>query len=235
MADSVVEQRVVITDLTYKANLASLAKQAHVREDSSMWDEFVALVGEAESVARPKGVYRTAYIERHDGDGVVIDGIELTSRVLAVNLKDVHRVFMFVATCGTELDAWAHALDDVLYDYWAESIKLTALRVATHAVFSHIDSSYVLGKTAQMNPGSLQDWPLREQHPFFQLMGDVEGDIGVTLSESSLMSPNKSVSGLRFPTEGSFESCMLCPREGCPGRRATYDAEMYAKRYKAVS
>jgi len=225
-------EHIVITGLTYKANLASLARQAHVREDSPMWSEFCDLVAQAEEIASPKGVYRTAYIKQHDDDGVIIDGEKLTSRVLAVNLERVHRVFMLVATCGTELDAWAHALDDVLYEFWSESIKMAALNVATRAVFAHIDESYAVGKTSQMNPGSLQDWPLREQRPFFRLMGDVEGDIGVVLSDSCLMSPNKSVSGLRFATEGSFESCLLCPREGCPGRRATYDPELYAKRYQ---
>ena len=57
--------------------------------------------------------------------------------------------------------------------------------------------------------------------------------IGVKLTESYLMEPNKSVSGIRFPTEERFESCMLCPRQDCPGRRSAYDPELYDQKYRA--
>jgi hypothetical protein len=42
------------------------------------------------------------------------------------------------------------------------------------------------------------------------------------------------VSGIRFPTTESFESCQLCPRAGCPGRRAAYDASLYDRRYRVM-
>jgi hypothetical protein len=74
-----------------------------------------------------------------------------------------------------------------------------------------------------MNPGSLADWPLTEQIPLFRLIGDVRQATGVYLTESLLMMPRKSVSGFDFPTESSFASCQLCPREKCPNRRAAYD------------
>jgi hypothetical protein len=37
------------------------------------------------------------------------------------------------------------------------------------------------------------------------------------------MLPTKSVSGIFFPTETSYENCQLCPRENCPNRRAEYN------------
>ena len=51
--------------------------------------------------------------------------------------------------------------------------------------------------------------------------------IGVTLSESFLMIPIKSVSGILFPKEIRFESCQLCPREKCAGRRAPYEESLW--------
>ncbi|MCL6614559.1 MAG: hypothetical protein K6U03_08105, partial [Firmicutes bacterium] len=44
----------------------------------------------------------------------------------------------------------------------------------------------------------------------------------------------KSVSGLRFPVEEGFENCQLCPRQGCPGRRAPYAPEIFARRYSGL-
>ena len=88
------------------------------------------------------------------------------------------------------------------------------------------------GKTATMAPGSLSNWPLPQQRPLFDVLGDVQGIIGVELSDSFLMTPNKSVSGVRFPTEEGFASCQLCPREGCPNRRAPYDQTLYERKYQ---
>ena len=100
------------------------------------------------------------------------------------------------------------------------------------ALNAHLKTCYKLGKTSAMSPGRLANWPIREQRPLFSLLGDPETAIGVHLTESFLMIPNKSVSGIRYPTEESFESCQLCPREGCPNRKAAYEPELYRQRYQ---
>jgi hypothetical protein len=76
-----------------------------------------------------------------------------------------------------------------------------------------------------MNPGSgpADTWPIRQQKELFSLFGDVEAAIGVRLTESFLMIPNKTVSGLVFATESDFATCSLCPRDVCRNRRAPYD------------
>jgi hypothetical protein len=96
----------------------------------------------------------------------------------------------------------------------------------------HLTSLYEPGKLSRMSPGSLADWPIQEQRPLFKILGNTEKMIGVHLTESLLMVPTKSVSGIRFPTEESFESCQLCPREECPNRRAPYEADLYNQRYR---
>ena len=80
-----------------------------------------------------------------------------------------------------------------------------------------------------MNPGSLEDWPISEQRQLFSILGDVESLIGVRLTDSFLMLPIKSVSGVYFPKEITFQSCQLCPRERCQGRRAPYDEKLKGK------
>ena len=77
-----------------------------------------------------------------------------------------------------------------------------------------------------MSPGSLEDWPIEQQAPLFEMLGDVEDLIGVKLNDSLLMLPAKSISGIYFPTEVSFFSCQLCPRERCESRKATYDPKL---------
>ena len=73
-----------------------------------------------------------------------------------------------------------------------------------------------------MSPGSLEDWPITEQTKLFSIFGDTERLIGVRLTDSMLMVPRKSISGILFPSEEGFTSCQLCDRERCPGRKAPY-------------
>ncbi len=49
------------------------------------------------------------------------------------------------------------------------------------------------------------------------------------MTDSCLMIPIKSVSGIFFPNADKFESCQLCEREHCQGRRAPYSEELVRK------
>jgi hypothetical protein len=222
----------ILDEITFKPNTAALEKRLRIKPGSPYVQELQQLVDAAISLAKPKVIYRAALINEKNEDKVIIDGITFSSRVLAVNLAKAHRVFAYVATCGTELGAWAHSIDDMVMSFWAEAIKEEALRAATATMNKHLTACYDLGKTATMNPGSLPNWPIQQQRPLFQLLGNPHSAIGVELTESYLMEPNKSVSGIRFPTEERFESCMLCPRQDCPHRRSAYNPELYDRKYR---
>ena len=226
---------VVLDDIPFRIDLGLLMKKLRVREGHTYTDNVKRLADEAQAIARPKALYKVAYIESRDDKAVVIDGITMNSRVLRVNLEQAHRVFPYVVTCGMELQEWADSIDDVLRRFWAETINEMALRVAIQVLNKHLAERYRPGRTSAMSPGSLGEWPIQAQRPLFALLGDPKGAIGVRLTDSLLMIPTKSVSGIRFPTEESFESCQLCPREGCPGRRAPYDKDLYDKKYRLES
>jgi len=49
----------------------------------------------------------------------------------------------------------------------------------------------------------------------------------VELTDSFLMKPNKTVSGIVFPTEEDFRSCQVCRRADCPSRSAAFDAHLW--------
>lgn len=223
---------VVLDDIPYHSDIDALARRLRLAQDSDLVAALSELVDEAQAVARPRAMYRVGFIDERGDDYVVIDGTRFTSRILQVNLEGVHRVFLYVATCGTELEAWARSLDDLLHRYWAETIQEMALRTAGRALHRHMVECYELGETSTMAPGSLSEWPLSEQRPLFACLGEVTESVGVRLTDSLLMVPAKSVSGIRFPTTGSFASCQLCPRENCPGRRAPYEETLYDRRYR---
>jgi hypothetical protein len=224
---------IVIAD-SFKLNLKALKARLRMQDgDESLSAELAQLVAEAESIGKPKGLYKPAYIDAKGESYVEIEGKRFTSRVMRVNLEPAHRVFLYVATCGMELEQWSNTLSDPLYQFWADAIKIEALTIAFDTMNKHLVQSFHPGKSATMSPGSLPDWPITEQEKLFALLGDTQQAIGVRLTESMLMVPTKSISGIRFPTEVDFQNCQLCPREVCSGRRAPYDPELYNQKYAA--
>ena len=223
---------IILDSIPFHTDREALGRRLRLSPESEQWPEVMALVEHAEAIGRPKALYGVAYIDDRGDDYVVVDGERLVSRVLRVNVGDAHRVFPYTATCGMELEAWGEALDDVLQSYWSEAIREAALRSATVALMEHLNATFAPGKTSTMNPGSLADWPLQQQRPLFRVLGDAEGMVGVRLLPSNLMVPSKTISGIRFATEQTFESCMLCPRPDCPGRRSPYDAQLNETRYR---
>ncbi|MGI6367091.1 MAG: vitamin B12 dependent methionine synthase [Anaerolineae bacterium] len=220
----------LLTDIPFSTDVDSLIRVLRVKNAADQ-AALAQLVAEAMRIGRPKAAYRAVLLQEVGEAQVRIDGTEFHSRVLAVNLKDAHRVFLFMATCGTELNDWAHGLEDMVHQFWAEEIKIRALRAAVSALEKDLNATFAPGKTSTMNPGSLADWPLAQQRPFFTVMAEAAQALGVTLSDSCLMTPNKSVTGIRFPVEGGFESCQLCPMLDCPNRRAPYDQDLFERRY----
>jgi hypothetical protein len=192
----------------------------------------------ARPVARPKAVYEVCYVEEKKADSVVVvGGITFTSRVLRANLDKVERVFPYVITCGRELESIEIPEGDFVKGYYMDQIKETALHLARAFLEEHLKKTFALGQVSRIAPGAgaAEDWPIVQQEGLFALFGGrekVEEAIGVRLTDSFLMVPIKSVSGFFFPTEVKFESCQICPREHCFGRRAPYDKAM-AERYRA--
>ncbi|MFC1956916.1 vitamin B12 dependent-methionine synthase activation domain-containing protein [Chloroflexota bacterium] len=199
----------------------------HIRGENKHIREIVEeLLEVTRPIARPKAVYEVSYVENRNQDSLDIGGIRFTGRLLRVNLDKIERVFPYVATCGREIDEIAVPTKDFMRSYCLDVIKETALRSAIGYLENYLKRNYALGRLSRMNPGSVTIWPITQQKELFSIFSNVEDLVGVTLTESYLMIPVKSVSGIFFPTEVKFESCQLCPREVCSGRRAPYDSNL---------
>jgi hypothetical protein len=181
------------------------------------------LIDALHAAGAPAAAFRASYVDEMREDGVVIDGISFTSRVLRRNLEGVGRVFPFVMTLGQAVDEAIETAGGMLEKYLLEELGNMMLREARGRFEQAIRSRFALDTISCMAPGSLPDWPIEEQAPLFRLLSGVDAAIGVTLTGSFLMLPRKSISGVYFPSEGTFFSCQLCPRECCEGRKARYD------------
>lgn len=223
----------ILNDIPFSLDFAALKNKTRIKDGSPFEEELLGMARQAESIARPKACYLLGIIDARSEDSVTIEGVTLTSRVMRVNLGENRRVFPFVATCGMELETWSNQFDDMLYRFWAEAIKELVLMSAFDCLHRELMERYHLDPISEMSPGSLTDWPIAQQAPLFSILGVMVPAIGVTLTSSLLMVPTKTISGILFPAHENFESCQLCPRLNCPGRRAPYDATLYERKYRA--
>jgi hypothetical protein len=219
----------VLDNIQIKLDFEAIHRRLHLKRDNDL-QALQDLVAIAQALVEPKVLYKMCYIDEKLAEGVIIEGLHLNSKVLRKNLDNIERVFPFVITIGGKFDERLETGSDLLEKFYLDTIGNVALNQVRLELKNHLKAEYAIEKTAFMAPGSLPDWPIDEQKPLFKLLGDVEAAIGVKLTESLLMLPAKSVSGIYFPTETTFFSCQLCPRERCDSRKAKYN-EKLAKEY----
>jgi len=215
----------ILNDIPVRLPLGEIRRQLHLDKDQR-WEEVQTLIEAAQPLITPKAVYKISYIDQKLEHAVDIDGVRFSSRVLRKNLEEVERVFPYVITIGNKLKEKGSQSKDLIKEYYFDVIGNIALSVTRKFLEKQLQSRYGLDGMSFMSPGSLTDWPIEEQKPLFSLFGDEETPIGVKLTQSLLMLPAKSISGIYFPTEVSFFSCQLCPRDNCPGRKAAYDNKL---------
>jgi len=216
----------ILTHIPIELNPASV----HSKVKSHDRGAVEGFITRALSVAQAQAVFATAYVEAREEDAVVIGGRRFKSRVLRKNLDDVGRVVPAVVTLGGRFDEAVEASQDLLEKYYLDAIGNMALAEARAHLIAHLCRRFAMDKLSWMSPGSLADWPLEAQPGLFELLGGIEAAIGVRLTDSLLMLPRKSVSGIFFPAESTFFSCRLCPRARCDNRKARYD-EAAARAY----
>jgi hypothetical protein len=217
-------EKFVLNDIPITVTLNDVLTKLAIEEKDDI--EFAGdLFEKAKEIARPKVMCRAIAIDAIEDARVTIGGITFTSEILAKNLKNIHSVFAYVATCGAEVDEWSRQEKDFVVAFWLDMIKELFLRCAITHFFHHLEKHYDLKKMATMNPGSgnVDNWPITQQKLLFELIGDVKKEISVVLTDTSLMLPTKSVSGIVFPSEKGFVNCIMCSRANCQNRRAAYN------------
>lgn len=218
---------IILDTIPFIADEKGLFELLKIKPGSRHAAGLAAIFDEAVFAARPKAAFAVAPVDGRSTETVSVAGVGFTSRILAANLKDAVVVYPFVATCGQELEEWSRGISGALQSFWADTIKLLALGCAIGHVDAYLKERIGGAALSSMNPGSLEDWPLAQQRPLFEIIGSDAGKIGVSLTEQMVLKPLKSVSGIQFISGDGFTNCRLCPREKCPARREAYEAEGY--------
>lgn len=198
---------------------------ATLKIDRELEEEFSDIYAACIAIAQPKAIFCLESVT-HGKTSTIIGSEEFSSQIMRINMQSIGRAFPYAVSCGRELYDLAYSESDPLLHWWIDSFAQYAMRAVDKAMTSALVQKYRLGHTARMNPGSLPDFPITCQHSLFHLLGDGPQRIGLELTDSCLMLPYKSVSGIIYETDTDFENCMLCPREHCPTRRSPFQPSM---------
>jgi hypothetical protein len=212
--------RIVVKNIPFALDMNLLVGALRLQDNPAGIEYVRRLANDAMRIGRPKALYRSVQPQYPDDEHVVMRGIPFKSRVLKSNLCSSDIVLPFLGTCGRELDQWAQQFTDIIQRFWVDTILALALGSALQSLEASLRKRCHPRSLSMMNPGSLPDWPLQEQKQLFSLFGNDAALIGVTLTQGFMMKPLKSLSGVFFASDAGFVNCQLCPREGCPGRRA---------------
>lgn len=175
-----------------------ILKQLHIKEDNECIDEVLSLIETAEKLAKPKGVFKEVAIDFNDNNSIFINNTKFESPTLCLKLEKAKKVFVFVVTSGMELYEWSTAINDMLENYWANTINQVIVISAMKVLERIIKDEYNLNHLNRISPGFVEDWSMSEQNKLFGLMEGATETIGVKLTESSLMIPTKSISGILY-------------------------------------
>ena len=210
----------LLKNLPFESDWEKLCEKLHLDEDDA--EDFLPVYRAALAVANPKAAFSCCDVRVEGETTVYVGETRFDSELLAKNFKNLTKVYPFVITAGKELHDAAQSEEDPVMRFWIEEVAEDILRSVTGGVFDAIRQKYNTEAKYTVNPGSLPQWPISNQKPLFALLGDVEGEIGVTLTPSMLMVPKKSVSGILFEAEEEYSNCALCTRFDCPSRRSPY-------------
>ena len=172
-------------------------------------------------------IYKNLSVDYHRGT-ISVDSQEIfTGMIIASQLRKSSMAAIFLATTGEELANISRSLmeeGDMLAAYIMDVIGSELVESAIESMHNALEEEMAksgLSVTNRFSPGYC-DWDLKSQQYILELMPD--NFCGISLTESSLMIPVKSVSGIigigkdvsRMPY-----SCSRCDSENCiyRGRR----------------
>lgn len=193
-------------------------------------EELLDLIAEAEEIAEPMVLFGVCAADEAKDGCIRVNGVEVKSTLAAEKLNGRHRCFPYIVTCGRALEEWSQQYrGDFLCEFWADEIKKRFLGKISLIFRNYLKETFqTSGHLTSLNPGSLATWPISGQEELFNILGGrefVEETIGVIYTESFLMLPGKTSSGIMFESEVFYENCQSCPILDCPNRRAKYQGE----------
>lgn len=146
-------------------------------------------------------------------------------KIISTQLRKAHSVALFVCTIGSGLESWANKLikeGDFIAGYIVDAIASETVDLAMDVIQDNLEKDAQTKNekiTNRYSPGYC-GWQVSEQHKLFSLLP--ENFCNITLTDSALMVPIKSVSGIIGIGQDVKKvgyTCQFCDKKDCIYRR----------------
>lgn len=183
----------------------------------------------AQGMAKPAALFVTKKLLSIEANSVTLDGgMKLSGSSLSSYLEGAEEVCLFLVTIGSSIESEASdrmKRSDSLDGYMLDRIGSMAVEALAESLEDYIRKEYEANQKSvsmRLSPGYC-DWTVEEQVKFNEILDFSK--IGVRLTESCMMIPRKSISGLiaigpkgLFSKKGS--QCGICKLKDCDYRRS---------------
>lgn len=183
------------------------------------------VLSDARRICRPRILYGICPGRVVPPVHVEAQGVEFrTGKIISDSLSGADRFCIFVATAGREFEDYRHALKqagECVREFVADSVGSVAAEASVAVIERQLDQELDVPHTYPYSPGYC-GWRVTEQQLLFGLLP--EHPCGIELTESSLMYPIKSVSGIigiGEKVERRPYGCAICGNVNCYKRRPT--------------
>lgn len=179
------------------ADIRAILRYAGVRDDAP---DMIALANDCFAQAKSQLTYRVCYAEfplAFGEDGVLDFGFgRVRSETLSRHLVGCGSVVVFAATVGLSLDRLIArcATQSPSRAVMLDAVGIERVEALCDTFCRDVAEQTGKALTARFSPG-YGDLPLAFQHEIFRAL-DVPRRIGISLNESLLMSPSKSVTAI---------------------------------------
>lgn len=190
--------------------------------DSDMQARIEKIITDISQVCRPRYGYKIFPCQGIEKRSILLgDGRLATGGVITPYMSDAESFVIFVATAGVEYNHLLHTIrdsGDIVDEFIADAIGSEIAEAAGRALSEELsqcaeaDGEYI---SNSYSPGYC-GWHVSDQRSLFALLP--EHPCGITLSESSLMNPIKSISGViaKGPKVQKMPyGCEICEKKSC--------------------
>lgn len=203
--------------------LEQFARLCRVGEGSSAYEELEEVLPLVRQYGQPAAIIKWASVDAIDGDDTTIEGVTFHSKVVADKLRHTPRVFLSVVTAGEGLENSGEFADDPFLNTYNGAL----LFHASMYMVNYMKERFGFDGSSMLSPGSLPDWPIQNNFPLFDMIGNV-AEIGMSLNDAGYIKPWNSGSHIHFSGDG-YQNCSLCKKYDCVGRRARFDRAEYIR------
>lgn len=200
-----------------------------VKPDESVLEMVNAIISKAEKLCKPQIGFQIFDGELIDNMSISINGLPMrVGTVIHRHLQNSTQFAVFVSTAGKEYDDYLHELrqsGDIVSEFLADAIGSEIAEAGVRYICKLAGEKAAksdLNATSSYCPGHCA-WKLTEQSLLFSLLPTEP--CGITLNDSCLMHPKKSVSGIIGIGKNVVETpseCDICTMTTCYKRKAPF-------------